>query len=279
MSFACHAGSWMQSLRAHVERGRRRRRRWSHRRDGGRLPPAGPGVVMLHEGWGIDDVLRRHADRLASAGYLVHARICSARAHGCDASESRSRRSRPAPASRSSWIESCRNSCGLTATAPARLASSAFAWAADSHCCCRPRATTRHQSTTARCRLTSANWRRARAPLLPVTAAGIGRPGRAGAARSPACSRRTARCRGLSSGRPQLLERQAERPTAVSPDDEADPCGTGADLGRRCVEANRGLLRRAPQLVMSLRRKCQTANQSAMIAYPMDQSAPVIMSE
>ena len=32
-----------------------------------------PGVVMLHEGWGIDDVLRRHADRLASAGYLVHA--------------------------------------------------------------------------------------------------------------------------------------------------------------------------------------------------------------
>jgi len=32
-----------------------------------------PGVVMLHEGWGIDDVLRRHADRLASAGYLVYA--------------------------------------------------------------------------------------------------------------------------------------------------------------------------------------------------------------
>src|SRR4249920_4268151 len=32
-----------------------------------------PGVVMLHEGWGIDDVLRRHAERLASAGYLVHA--------------------------------------------------------------------------------------------------------------------------------------------------------------------------------------------------------------
>jgi carboxymethylenebutenolidase len=32
-----------------------------------------PGVVMLHEGWGIDDVLRRQADRLASAGYLVYA--------------------------------------------------------------------------------------------------------------------------------------------------------------------------------------------------------------
>jgi carboxymethylenebutenolidase len=28
---------------------------------------------MLHEGWGIDDVLRRQADRLASAGYLVYA--------------------------------------------------------------------------------------------------------------------------------------------------------------------------------------------------------------
>jgi carboxymethylenebutenolidase len=37
--------------------------------------PAGagrwPGVVMLHEIFGIDDVLRRQADRLASAGYLV----------------------------------------------------------------------------------------------------------------------------------------------------------------------------------------------------------------
>ncbi len=32
-----------------------------------------PGVVMLHEAFGIDDVLRRQADRLASAGYLVAA--------------------------------------------------------------------------------------------------------------------------------------------------------------------------------------------------------------
>ena len=32
-----------------------------------------PGVVMLHEAWGIDNVLRRHAERLASAGYLVYA--------------------------------------------------------------------------------------------------------------------------------------------------------------------------------------------------------------
>jgi carboxymethylenebutenolidase len=32
-----------------------------------------PGVVLLHEAWGIDDVLRRHAERLASAGYLVYA--------------------------------------------------------------------------------------------------------------------------------------------------------------------------------------------------------------
>ena len=30
-----------------------------------------PGVVMLHEAWGVDDVLRRQAERMASAGYLV----------------------------------------------------------------------------------------------------------------------------------------------------------------------------------------------------------------
>ena len=30
---------------------------------------------MIHEAWGIDDVLRRQADKLAAAGYLVFAPI------------------------------------------------------------------------------------------------------------------------------------------------------------------------------------------------------------
>jgi carboxymethylenebutenolidase len=30
-----------------------------------------PGVVMVHEAWGVDDVARRQADRLAEAGYLT----------------------------------------------------------------------------------------------------------------------------------------------------------------------------------------------------------------
>ena len=30
-----------------------------------------PGVVMVHEAWGLDDVLRRQAARLASAGFVV----------------------------------------------------------------------------------------------------------------------------------------------------------------------------------------------------------------
>jgi carboxymethylenebutenolidase len=30
-----------------------------------------PGVVCIHEGWGLDDVMRRQADRLASAGFLT----------------------------------------------------------------------------------------------------------------------------------------------------------------------------------------------------------------
>lgn len=30
-----------------------------------------PGVVMVHEAWGLDDVLKRQADHLAAMGYLV----------------------------------------------------------------------------------------------------------------------------------------------------------------------------------------------------------------
>ncbi len=30
-----------------------------------------PGVVVLHEAWGLNDVVRRQADRLAAAGYLA----------------------------------------------------------------------------------------------------------------------------------------------------------------------------------------------------------------
>jgi carboxymethylenebutenolidase len=34
-------------------------------------PGPWPGVVMVHEAWGVDDVARRQADRLAEAGYLT----------------------------------------------------------------------------------------------------------------------------------------------------------------------------------------------------------------
>lgn len=34
-------------------------------------PGPWPGVVALHEAWGLDDVLRRQAEHLASRGYLV----------------------------------------------------------------------------------------------------------------------------------------------------------------------------------------------------------------
>ncbi|HSU35373.1 MAG TPA: dienelactone hydrolase family protein [Propionibacteriaceae bacterium] len=34
-------------------------------------PGPWPGVVMIHEAWGIDDVLRRQAERMASLGYVV----------------------------------------------------------------------------------------------------------------------------------------------------------------------------------------------------------------
>jgi dienelactone hydrolase len=61
------------------------------------VQPAGdgpwPGVVMIHEVFGVDDVLLRQADRLAAAGYLVLAPDLL-RAAGCDAS---GRRCGPSP--------------------------------------------------------------------------------------------------------------------------------------------------------------------------------------
>ena len=43
--------------------------------DPGTVPPDGrwPGVVVVHEIFGLTDSVRRHADRLASAGYLAFA--------------------------------------------------------------------------------------------------------------------------------------------------------------------------------------------------------------
>ncbi|MDP9094825.1 MAG: dienelactone hydrolase family protein [Actinomycetota bacterium] len=47
----------------------------SNRLEGYVARPAGPGpwpgVVAIHEAWGLDDVMRRQADRLAAAGYLT----------------------------------------------------------------------------------------------------------------------------------------------------------------------------------------------------------------
>jgi carboxymethylenebutenolidase len=47
----------------------------SNRLEGYVARPAGagpwPGVVVIHELWGLDDVMRRQADRLAAAGYLA----------------------------------------------------------------------------------------------------------------------------------------------------------------------------------------------------------------
>jgi carboxymethylenebutenolidase len=47
----------------------------SQRLNGYLATPAGegpwPGVVLIHEAWGLDDNMRAHADRLAAAGYLT----------------------------------------------------------------------------------------------------------------------------------------------------------------------------------------------------------------
>ena len=239
-----------------------------------------PGVVMLHEGWGIDDVLRRHADRLASAGYLVNAPDLLGEGAWLRCIRVTFKAFQARAGKPFEMIESCRKQLRAHRDCTGKVGVIGFCMGGGFALLLSAQG---YHAASVNYGPVPPDIGRTGSALVPhrcqLRRQGLDDQGRVGAARSAACSRHTARCRGLSSGRPQLLERQAKRPTAVSPDNEADPCGTGADLGRRCVEANRGLLRRAPQLVMSLRRKCQTANQSAMIAYPMDHSAPVIMSE
>ena len=62
-----------------------------------------PGVVMLHEAFGIDDVMRRYAAKLAGLGYVVTMPDLLGEESVVALHPRRpSRRSRPAPASRSS---------------------------------------------------------------------------------------------------------------------------------------------------------------------------------
>jgi carboxymethylenebutenolidase len=44
-----------------------------------------PGVVVVHEAFGLNDDTRQQADRLAAAGYLALAPTCSAAAAPCAA--------------------------------------------------------------------------------------------------------------------------------------------------------------------------------------------------
>ena len=93
---------------------------------------------MIHEAWGIDDVLRRQADRLAAAGYLVFAPdlIGEGSWLRCIVATFRAfqaRSGRPFE-----LIESCRQQLIADPACTGRSASSASAWAADSPCCWLP---------------------------------------------------------------------------------------------------------------------------------------------
>ena len=178
-----------------------------------------PGVVMLHEAWGIDDVLRRHADRLAGCGYLVYApdllgegswlRCISSTFQGVPGASGQAVRADRvmSPAS-----------CEPTLTALAGWESSAFAWAAGFALLLSGEG---YDAASVNYGMVPADidelaeTRRARS--WPATAARTGRSG--------ACLRlrEALRAHGVPhdvevypGGRPLLPERQAERPVACA---------------------------------------------------------------
>jgi len=93
-------------------------------------PGPWPGVVMVHEAFGLDDVMRRQADRLAAAGYLTVAPdlFSAGGARRCLMSTLRavsSGQGRAMLISRRPVL-----SCWPPASAPARSGLSGSAWAA-----------------------------------------------------------------------------------------------------------------------------------------------------
>ena len=141
--------------------------------------PAGtgpwPAVVMIHEIFGLDDVMRRHADHLAGLGYLtlavdlfsaggtarclVATMTAMIRGHGRAFAD----------------IGAARDYLAVLATAPARSASSGSAWAVASRCSAPAMVTTPPPSTTVSFPATSTKRWPVPAQSWPATVAATGR--------------------------------------------------------------------------------------------------------
>ena len=199
-----------------------------------------PGVVMLHEGWGIDDVLRRHADRLAAAGYLVYAPDLLGEGSWLRCIRIVFKAYQTRAGKPFELIESCRTKLQADADCTGKVGVIGFCMGGGFALL-----------------LSAEGYHAASVNYGPMPA---------DIDKLAEHSRRTARCRGLSRGRSRLSERQTERAAAFPPSRETDARRTRAGIGSGCMAQNRGLLRRASQLVMSLRRKYQKANHTAMMA-------------
>lgn len=91
-----------------------------------------PGVVMVHEAFGLDDVMRRQADRLAAAGFLTVAPdlFSAGGARRCLVSTMRAMLSGKGRAYGD--IEAALSGCQARRTARGRSVSSDSVWAAGS---------------------------------------------------------------------------------------------------------------------------------------------------